>query len=197
MEGQAAVIDVTCNGAGCQPAVSPGGEFIAGGQGVDSCFGDSGGPVYLDSRATTASCWPAWCRAALDDAVTPCGDGGIYVRPDDLIDWIELAAGEPIARATCTAPPVEDPSDDGDDGDDGVPGDDGGDGASSDDGGLDESGPGGTVIGGCSAGGDGGSAALALLLLAALVRLQRSATPTCRSSRPRPSAAAWPCCRRG
>jgi secreted trypsin-like serine protease len=171
MEGQAAVIDVSCNGAGCQPAVSPGGEFIAGGQGVDSCFGDSGGPVYLESRHDGVVLAGVVSRA-LDDAATPCGDGGIYVRPDDLIAWIELAAGEPIASATCTPPPVEDPSDDdsGDDGDDSGPG---GDGASSDDDGLDESGPGGTVTGGCSAGSRGGSAVLILILLAVLIRANR------------------------
>jgi hypothetical protein len=173
MEGQAAVIDVACNGPGCQTAVSPGGEFIAGGQGVDSCFGDSGGPVYLQSQYDGIVLAGVVSRA-LDDAVTPCGDGGIYVRPDDLIPWIELAAGEPIARATCTAPPVEDPSDDdGGDDDDGVPGDDGGDGAGSDDGGLDESGPGGTVTGGCAAGSRGGSAPVFLLLLALLIRFNR------------------------
>ncbi len=196
MEGQAAIVDATCSaGAGCQPAVSPGGEFVAGGQGVDSCFGDSGGPVYLNSRHDGIVLAGVVSRP-LDDAATPCGDGGIYVRPDDLINWIELAARERIQAATCT-PPVEDPPDDGDDDGDEGSGDDG-DGASGDDGatgdGLDDTAPG-TVTGGCSAGGRGtGTAALVLLL--ALLRLSR-ATPTCRRSRPRPSAGAWPCRRRG
>ncbi len=177
MEGQATVVDVNCRGAGCQPTVSPGGEFIAGGQGVDSCFGDSGGPVYLQSRHDGIVLAGVVSRA-LDDAATPCGDGGIYVRPDDLIAWIELAADEPIARATCIAPP-EDPSDDGDDGEpgdgDGQPGGPGGDGASGDDGnGLDDASSD-NVTGGCSAGGSGAGAPLLLLLLALLVRSKRAA----------------------
>ena len=44
--------DVRGSGMGCNPNVAPGGEFIAGGSGTaDSCFGDSGGPVYLDTPA--------------------------------------------------------------------------------------------------------------------------------------------------
>jgi secreted trypsin-like serine protease len=183
MEGQAAVIDVACNGAGCQPAVSPGGEFIAGGQGVDSCFGDSGGPVYLQSRYDGVVLAGVVSRA-LDDAVTPCGDGGIYVRPDDLISWIELAAGEPIASATCTAPPVEDPPEDDDPSDPGNEDEDPvddpvdpGSGDTSPD----------TIIGGCSTGGTaGGSAALVLLLVALLIPSNReSATAAKRATRPR------------
>ena len=63
-------------------------EFVAGRKalGRDSCNGDSGGPAYLQagndfvvagltSRATRA-------------AVVNCGDGGIYVRPDQFIGWI-------------------------------------------------------------------------------------------------------------
>lgn len=55
-------------------------EFVAGGQGFDTCNGGSGGPVYImksegrvvagrTSRATTNS-------------VNTCGDGGIYTRVD-------------------------------------------------------------------------------------------------------------------
>ena len=47
------VTDPVCiGGGGCKEAIAPGGEFIAGGSGqADSCFGDSGGPVYLDTPA--------------------------------------------------------------------------------------------------------------------------------------------------
>jgi secreted trypsin-like serine protease len=45
-EARAPVIDPTCTmDASCQQAIAPHGEFKAGGDGIDSCFGDSGGPV--------------------------------------------------------------------------------------------------------------------------------------------------------
>lgn len=63
-------------------------EFVAGrkGLGIDTCNGDSGGPAYvsgpqgfrlagLTSRATR-------------EGSLPCGDGGIYVRPDQFAEWI-------------------------------------------------------------------------------------------------------------
>lgn len=49
-EAMATVTDPMCaSGHGCNTKVAPGGEFIAGGNGTDSCFGDSGGPVYMDT----------------------------------------------------------------------------------------------------------------------------------------------------
>jgi secreted trypsin-like serine protease len=57
----------------------------------DSCTGDSGGPFYVaDSRG-------AWRLAgatsrATDTAGSLCGDGGIYVRIDAYLDWIQKAA---------------------------------------------------------------------------------------------------------
>ena len=87
--------------AGCNGAVSPGGELGAGGNGVDACFGDSGGPLYLlsdrgdyvvgvTSRAYAGVPWNY-----------PCRDGGIYTRPDAVVDWIESKVG-PITKPVCT-----------------------------------------------------------------------------------------------
>lgn len=62
-------------------------EFVAGGNGYDSCNGDSGGPAYiltggerkvagLTSRATRT-------------ATKPCGEGGIYTRIDKNLDFVQ------------------------------------------------------------------------------------------------------------
>lgn len=69
-------------------------EFVAGRKhlGIDSCNGDSGGPIYvsvggafkvagLTSRATRT-------------AVVNCGDAGIYVRPDRFRAWIDQVAAD-------------------------------------------------------------------------------------------------------
>jgi len=84
-------------------AVSPGGEMGAGGDGTDSCFGDSGGPLYLNTPygpfvAGIVSRSYDW---AYDP---PCRDGGIYVRPDAVIDWIEEETGRDIPETAC---PIE------------------------------------------------------------------------------------------
>lgn len=66
-------------------------EMIAGGKGNDTCKGDSGGPLLVEHRGE-------WLLAgatsrATRSAAVPCGDGGIYVRVDRYIDWINQVAG--------------------------------------------------------------------------------------------------------
>jgi secreted trypsin-like serine protease len=73
---------------GFNPSVSPGGEVGAGGNGVDACFGDSGGPLYLktdDGHVLVGVTSRAYAGVPGD---LPCAFGGIYARPDALIDWI-------------------------------------------------------------------------------------------------------------
>jgi uncharacterized protein (TIGR03382 family) len=96
-----AVIDPMCsNGYGCNPTVAPGGEFVAGGTGsADSCFGDSGGPVYLDTPRGTILVGAV--SRGVSNSATPCGGGGIYVRPDKIIDWIEETSGRTISKDEC------------------------------------------------------------------------------------------------
>jgi uncharacterized protein (TIGR03382 family) len=185
MEGEARILDSDCTGGdGCAPAVSPGGEFVAGGDGVDSCFGDSGGPVYLSSPHGIVLAGVV--SRGIDSSPTPCGGGGIYVRPDSLLDWIEETAGQPIVRAVCAPPPPPDPPPDPDDGsdDDGTDDGDGDDPVTDDDGAApdpdDDTGdpasdlpeaP--SLVGGCSAASESGNGLAALALLALALILTR------------------------
>jgi Trypsin len=168
-EGPASIVDPDCSTTqGCQPAVNPGGELVVAGDGVDSCFGDSGGPVYLQTPQGTVLAGVV-SRGVSTDQARPCGAGGIYVRPDSVLEWIEQTAAQPVTRATCAPPPpppVADPPD--------TTGDPStGDGTQPDAAAPD------SVTGGCAAGDRGasgasaGSAALALLAAALLLVRRR------------------------
>jgi uncharacterized protein (TIGR03382 family) len=106
-ELQVPVTDAVCNtaGAGCQTAVAPGGEFIAGGNNKDSCYGDSGGPVYLNTPRGYIVIGAV--SRGLDNAATPCGGGGIYVRTDKIVQWIETTSGKTVSKDLCAAPPPD------------------------------------------------------------------------------------------
>jgi len=100
-EATAPVTDADCSGGnGCVPGISPGGEFVAGGSGTDSCFGDSGGPVYLDTPRGPIVIGAV--SRGLDSSPTPCGGGGIYVRTDKVADWLKTTSGKTIALDTCS-----------------------------------------------------------------------------------------------
>lgn len=91
---------------GCNDSVSPGGELGAGGNGVDACFGDSGGPLYL---ITERGDFVVGLTSRAYDGVswnTPCRDGGVYVRPDAVMDWIEDVSGRTLPRPSCNAAPT-------------------------------------------------------------------------------------------
>ena len=108
------LVDARCEGdAACEPSIAPGGELIAGGKGTDACFGDSGGPLYIAtakglaligvvSRATAS-----WGQ--------PCGEGGIYVRADKVVAWIESVSERKLTRAACDSP-ADAPGEGGDEG---------------------------------------------------------------------------------
>lgn len=151
-EAMTQVIDPTCaDGRGCNEIVAPGGEFVAGGTGTaDSCFGDSGGPVYLDT--VRGPMVVGAVSRGVDDATTPCGGGGIYVRTDKIVEWIEETAGKTIEKDDCVNP-------------------DGSDEPSIDDAAADSA-----ELGGCSAGRSSGGGLLALAALGLLVRRRVSAS---------------------
>lgn len=132
MEADTTVNDHDCSDlwSGCNASVSPGGEISAGGDGVDACYGDSGGPLYLQTSygdflvgVTSRSYANVWA---------PCEEGGIYGRPDAVLDWIEQKTGRTLAVPEC-----EDGGSDGGSGDGGSGGGsgDGGSGGGSGDGG--------------------------------------------------------------
>jgi secreted trypsin-like serine protease len=142
------VTDATCtNDPDCQPSVAPGGEFMAGGDGVDSCFGDSGGPIYIDGFKGSALIGVV-SRGIEEIGGKPCGGGGVYVRADAVVPWIEKTTHRTLTRSTCD-----------------IPADGPGDGAPKQD------------SGGCSAsrGLVGGGAMLGLVVLALLALPRRSA----------------------
>lgn len=164
-EATAPVTDPTCSGGGgCSTGAAPAGEFIAGGNGTDSCFGDSGGPVYLDTPRGTMVI--AAVSRGLDNSPTPCGGGGIYVRTDKVLQWIEQTAGHPVTKDSCATGGGENPPDPSEDppGGENPPG--GGDPQNPDDPGT---GYGGEITGGCSTSGS----SVGLLFGLALLGLRR------------------------
>ena len=95
---------------GCGAGAAPRGEFAAGGRGTDSCFGDSGGPALLDTADGPVLVGVVSRGLAVPGA--PCSNGGIYVRADKVVPWVERVTGREIARTTCagrTDAPGEDP----------------------------------------------------------------------------------------
>lgn len=100
------VTDADCSAIerGCVSSVSPNGEIGAGGMGIDSCYGDSGGPLYL--LTPSGDFLVGLTSRAWDDVNIDCAEGGIYVRPDALITWIETETGVDLPEATCNLAPL-------------------------------------------------------------------------------------------
>jgi endonuclease G len=95
--------DCSQEGVGCHEDVQPGGELIAGGDGVDTCEGDSGGPLYLWT-STGEPVLAGVTSRAVSPADPPCGNGGIYTRLDAVSDWIELESGQTLTGPDCDLP---------------------------------------------------------------------------------------------
>ena len=123
-EAPTVIEDADCDNlwSGCNASVSPGGELGAGGNGTDACYGDSGGPLYL---LTDHGDYVVGLTSRSYNAVwAPCAEGGIWVRPDAVLSWIEDKAGVTLERPTCE---TEKPGGDGGDGGGGDWGSDGDD----------------------------------------------------------------------
>lgn len=103
------IIDPTCSlDPACNPNVAPHGEFMAGGHGADSCFGDSGGPVYIDTQDGHGHALVGVVSRGLALPAAPCGNGGVYVRVDKVISWIQSVTGRSLAKTRC---PIQDADD--------------------------------------------------------------------------------------
>lgn len=73
-------------------------EVVAGHRGLrlDSCKGDSGGPLYIKAQdGDTYHLLGATSRGARG-GFSVCGDGGIYVRVDLCLEWIQQVTGVTI-----------------------------------------------------------------------------------------------------
>ena len=96
-EATSTITDSDCSHAsGCNAAAQPAGELGAGGNGIDTCPGDSGGPLYLIT--SYGPVLAGITSRSYDDANFPCSEGGIYGRPDKIIDWLETTAGVPVTH---------------------------------------------------------------------------------------------------
>ncbi len=98
-EATTTITDANCttNAAnGCNSLAAPDGELGAGGMGIDTCPGDSGGPLYLVTDYGTFLAGVT--SRSYSDAMFWCSEGGIYARPDKVIDWIEETAGVKVGR---------------------------------------------------------------------------------------------------
>lgn len=107
-EGYATIDTADCSAAivdddiatGCFEGI----EIGAGGDGVDACFGDSGGPLYIPTPKGTYLIGVT-SRSYLGVPQTaPCKFGGIWTRPDAVMDWIEATIGETLPPPTCVLP---------------------------------------------------------------------------------------------
>ncbi|MFD7655710.1 S1 family peptidase [Actinosynnema sp. NPDC059797] len=91
--GRRRVVDVPLAGDLPGYGADPGTEFVAGAPGLDrdSCNGDSGGPAYV--RVGEEWLLAGATSRATDDAVRPCGDGGIYTLVGAYAEWIGSVVG--------------------------------------------------------------------------------------------------------
>ena len=96
-EAQSTITDYDCSmSSGCNAAAMPDGELGAGGSGVDTCPGDSGGGMYLLTSYGTFVAGIT-SRSYADDTYA-CSQGGIYERPDKIVGYIEMTTGATLAH---------------------------------------------------------------------------------------------------
>ncbi|MGH1340079.1 MAG: S1 family peptidase [Nannocystales bacterium] len=73
-------------------------EFVAGGDGRDSCEGDSGGPALARNAAGEFRLIGITARGS-----DPCGEGGFYGVPYFALAYVSEAVGRPLCGESCSA----------------------------------------------------------------------------------------------
>lgn len=71
-----------------------GGEVFAGGNGLDSCGGDSGGPIFVQLDDGS------WRVFGITSYGGACGQGGVYGNMANNIDWVEQQTGHDLTPCT-------------------------------------------------------------------------------------------------
>jgi internalin A len=62
-------------------------ELLIGGDGIDTCTGDSGGPVYVKLKSGEYRVLGVTSRSS--SYTKSCGAGGFYVKANVVMDWVE------------------------------------------------------------------------------------------------------------
>ena len=70
-------------------------EFQAGGMGLDSCYGDSGGPAFAQLASGE------WVLAGITSRGYTCGNGGFYAVPLGGLCWLQESSGLDLRPADC------------------------------------------------------------------------------------------------
>ncbi len=98
MEATSTITDYNCmTSSGCNTDARPDGELGAGGMGIDTCPGDSGGPLYL---VTDYGVFLAGITSrSYNSNQYYCSEGGIYGRADKVLDWVETTTGVTLERS--------------------------------------------------------------------------------------------------
>ena len=96
---------------GVRGFTSTGIEFVAGGDGRDSCEGDSGGPALARNAAGEYRLIGITARGS-----DPCGDGGFYGVPYYALTWVSEAVGRPLCGDDCSGCDCLDTAPESDDG---------------------------------------------------------------------------------
>jgi MYXO-CTERM domain-containing protein len=100
------IVDADCSDDYfCDPNMVAEGELFAGGDGVDACFGDSGGPLFVNYEGTFALVGVTSRSGSQATQQYPCRSGGIWTRADTLIGWIQQQTTDVLGGPICNAPP--------------------------------------------------------------------------------------------